>query len=170
MFCYLKVLSINPTIFLLCHFSSFFQVGWNTKDRNQFPWDHDIFFHLQEKCGVSGTLSLNDKDTYDIYDVLQHYYSEQGSPESWSSLLMSLLVDSGWKQQRSTCTQPIHKYNPSTINAYFLKDVKLAECLVACTHVPTLKHEVKQHIYNPETAFSTASLNKQTAVSGYIRA
>ncbi len=28
-----------------------------------------------------------------IYNVLQHYYNEQCSPESWSSLLMSLLAE-----------------------------------------------------------------------------
>ncbi len=74
-----------------------------------------------------------------IYDVLQHYYVERHSPESWSSLLTSPLAENGKKQRRSVCPQPICQKIEEML---VLKDVKL-ECLVASSHVLTLKHEAK---------------------------
>ncbi len=45
-----------------------------------------------------------------IYEVLQHYYDEQRSRESWSSLLMSLLAET--KQQRKCALrQSVEKHN-----------------------------------------------------------
>ncbi len=40
-----------------------------------------------------------------IYDVLQHYYDERCSPESWSLLLMSPLGE--------TMEDPVHSDKPS---------------------------------------------------------
>ncbi len=60
-----------------------------------------------------------------IYDVLQHYYDELCSSESWSSLLTS---------------QEKH-------SSLVFKDVKVAKCLDVSPYVSTLKHKAK-HRYN----------------------
>ncbi len=51
------------------------------------------------------TLSLIIRIFIIIYDVLQHYYDNQHSPESWSTLLTSLLSEN----RRSTWTQTIRQ-------------------------------------------------------------
>ncbi len=49
----------------------------------------DIMGHTQGHC----TLSLKKRIFMIIYDVLQHYYDNRCSPESWSSLLTAQLAD-----------------------------------------------------------------------------
>ncbi len=44
-----------------------------------------------------------------IYDVLQHYYDERCSPESWSLLLMSLLAENN--RGARALRQSVKKYH-----------------------------------------------------------
>ncbi len=82
-----------------------------------------------------------------IYDVLQHHYDElRCSPESWSSLLTSLLAENnGGAKTQST---------PD------LKDEKVAECVVVSSRVPTRKHEAKQQHITQKQLF-VCSIGKQ---------
>ncbi len=67
-----------------------------------------------------------------IYDVLQHYYDERRSPESWSLLLTSLLAENSGGleayQELRHCSKKV-----------MLKDEKLTEYSVVSSHVPTKK-------------------------------
>ncbi len=84
-----------------------------------------------------------------IHDVLQHYYENWCSPESWSSLLTSLLAEN----HRGACALR------QAVKKFLLKDVKLVKRLVVFSHVPTLKHGYVTHkrlfplIHKPSSFF-----------------
>ncbi len=76
---------------------------------------HSFFYHLclclsaailKEKFGFLDIKNLIIKIFTVIYNVLQHYYDEWRSPESWSLLLMSPLAD----REACALTQSIEKY------------------------------------------------------------
>ncbi len=82
--------------------------------------------------------------------------------QPWELTLVADVVAS-LKQQRSTET--IH---PKTQQKLILTDVKLAECLVVSSHVPTQKHKAKHgHITQKRLFQLLLETNKQTAVSGF---
>ncbi len=72
---------------------------------SESTWKHQL---LKEKF-VFCTLSLIIRIFTIIYDVIQYYYDNHGSPESWSSLLTSSLAENN----RGACAlrQSIKKYN-----------------------------------------------------------
>ncbi len=70
-----------------------------------------------------------------IYYVLQHYYDKPCSPESWSSLLTSLM---------NSRAEEAFKVLWQSGKRVVLKDESIAKCLVVSSHVTTPKHKVKQ--------------------------
>ncbi len=81
-----------------------------------------------------GTLSFKIRMFYD--DVLQDFNNNQRSPESWSSLLTSPPAENN--AEACALRQSIEK----TQEMFVLKDMKLAACLVASSHVLTLARSV----------------------------
>ncbi len=84
------------------------------------------------------TLSLLVRIFTIIYDILQYYYDNWRSFESWSSLLTPPLAENNG----GTCAlrRSVEKYNE------VLKDMEVGECLVVSSHVPILQHRAK-HVY-----------------------
>ncbi len=66
-----------------------------------------------------------------IYDVLQRYYEERCSPESWSSLLTSQRRFRGISSALTVCQKKV-----------VLKDDTITKCLVVYSHDPTLNTEL----------------------------
>ncbi len=75
-----------------------------------------------------------------MYNVLQHYFDEP--LQSWELELVAD-VTASWKQQRLRGHFRCFK-NP--LKKVVLKEKTIAECLVVCAYVTTLKQEVKQRL------------------------
>ncbi len=67
-------------------------------------------------------------------NVLQYYYDN--GQQSWELELIAGVTTS-WKQWKSMCTQIIYRKIQWML---VLQEMKLAECLVVSSHVPTLNH------------------------------
>ncbi len=83
------------------------------------------------------------------------------SHESWSSLLTSPLAE-------NNRSEAAFQVLVNLLKKVFFKTV--GERLVASSHVPTLKHKVKQQLLTQKRLISAALVNKQTAVSGSLAA
>ncbi len=121
-------------------------------------WIYTNSSPLKEKFGF-GTLSLIIRIYKIIYDGLQHCYDERCSPESWSSLLMSLVAENNrgaWALRQEIQFTLVWK------------DVELAECLVASSHVLTLKHEAKHGYITQKQLFVCFMKQLKETLLGYI--